>query len=327
MGHNAGSLAWDGSSAPASMQTIGRTWRIAETGDVGTVTISIDTRDTDADMPSVASLNGRLYVVVDDDAGASPDFSDETVLGNTVKRLWDDGTNGDTTSGDGVYSVSGVEVGDNQYISFAQDTPPTPGAVSSGIKLWLKADNAVFTDTASSTAPADAGVVNRWHDLSGNNRIFSAGTTPNYRSATNAEAINFNPVVDFVGGQSDTMNYFGSIPGVTAAHNDLHYYSVVVTDSFSNENDQLVMPGMSSGSGYFAFRTSQGNANHYLSATSNQAVSYTNSNSVTGYPYLWHTYNKTTGADEMGVKRNNKTILTYPVASSMTSNNVTNYLF
>jgi hypothetical protein len=106
---------------------VSRVWRVEKTGTVGTISLAIDTQDPQFDLPQASSSNGRLYVTIDDETGVTPTFTDETVVGGTVIRLYDDATNGDETAGDGVFSVSGLTLANGAYFTVTQDTPPSPG--------------------------------------------------------------------------------------------------------------------------------------------------------------------------------------------------------
>jgi hypothetical protein len=325
--NNANSRVWTTSGAPTGKQIVARNWKFQKTGTVGNVTIAVDTQNTNdadrsADLPTISSANGYLYLVIDDEAAATANFTDET--GGTVVRMYDDGTNGDATAGDKVYTINNLSLTNGVYFTVAQDQQIYPGAVSGGIKAWYKADTGVYTNTAGTTAPtADAQTIQRWLDVSGNNKTLTSGTTPDFRIGTGASAINFNPTINFENGQNDYMTVPAAIGGVLdgGTYNDLHYYAVVHTDSTGQENEMFVQTGMTTGSTYFGMRgVTQGNANHYINGTSNQATNAANSGFVTGFPHLYHMYNKTTGPDELGLTRNGKIALTYPIASPMTAN-------
>jgi hypothetical protein len=203
LAHNlADSRKWTTSGAPTGTNIVARSWKVEKTGTIGTVTIAINTENTagtnyQSDLPPIAHPNGRLYLVVDDEAGATPNFTDETVVGSTIIRLYDDGTNGDQTANDKVYTVNNLTFPSGAFFTVAQDTPPTPGGVGTGLKAWYKAGSNVYTDTGATTVPTEAQAVSRWLDISGNNKTLISGTTPDYRIATSSQAINFNPAVDF----------------------------------------------------------------------------------------------------------------------------------
>lgn len=194
--HNNGEVSkWTNTGAPTGKQIVARNWKVQKTGTVGSVTLAVNTQNTSSDIPTISSVNGKLYLVLDDEASTTANFTDET--GGTVIEMYDNGTNGDITAGDKVYTVSGVNLTNGMYFTVAQDISPAPGGVSNGLKAWYNAGNGVYTDTAATTVPTEAQPVNRWLDLSGNNKTLIPGTTPDYRTATSSQAMNFNPVVDF----------------------------------------------------------------------------------------------------------------------------------
>lgn len=101
---------------------------------------------------------------------------------------------------------------------------------------------------------------------------------------------------------------------------DLHLYAVEHTDGATPDGVVFGQNGMN-GSGQFAFRVVEGGANHRVGGTSDQSTSATNSGFAYGYPYVYHSYNKTTNSAALGLTRNYKTALTYPIASPMTGTN------
>lgn len=75
--------------------------------------------------------------------------------------------------------------------------PPSPGGVSSGLKLWLKADAGVTPST-------DSGAVTAWNDQSGNAYHLTSigGTAPRIYTTSKTNLINFNPSIKFLGNGS-----------------------------------------------------------------------------------------------------------------------------
>jgi hypothetical protein len=66
----------------------------------------------------------------------------------------DDGsTLGDTVAGDKIYTINNLALDDTDKFTFVQTTLPTPGAYSTGITGWYKANEGVFSDTSGTTVP------------------------------------------------------------------------------------------------------------------------------------------------------------------------------
>ena len=105
--HNGGNTTWTTNELPVSglnqIQRIAREWRLDETGDVGTVTIALDTTDLLA-RPTVAYT--RFVLLVDNDG----DFSDANIY--EMQSL----------GGDNIYEVD-IDISDGQYISFGTVIP------------------------------------------------------------------------------------------------------------------------------------------------------------------------------------------------------------
>ncbi|MEL6525152.1 MAG: hypothetical protein AAFQ07_05515, partial [Chloroflexota bacterium] len=184
---------------PSGYERINRAWRVQETGDVGTVTITLDTNDADIDLPNITGADGNLYFVRDATT-ADDDLSNETPI-----QMYDDATNGDTVSGDGIYAISGIDFADGQEFTFAQLTGPAPGAEKSNLVGWWKANKGVYANvdkTVLSSADAE-GDVKLWEDQSGlgYDLIDPSGAdsdnqvNPYYGGTTNY-TLNFNPTIN-----------------------------------------------------------------------------------------------------------------------------------
>jgi hypothetical protein len=122
------------------------------------------------------------------------------------------------------------------------------------------------------------------------------------------------------------MQVSSAIGGVLGGdtYNDLHVYTVQLNDSTTSSGEGFMQNSMTNGAGRFGFYGSvQGGSNHYISGTSNQATNASSSGFVVGSPYIYHMYNKTTGPDELGLVRNGKTAIIYPIASPLTAGNGT----
>jgi len=149
-----------------------REWQVQNTGTVGAVNVKFDGF---ADYDLLSDIDG--------------DFSttgDQTVLGTLD-------ANGELT---------GVTFTDGAYLNLAF-LAPFPGGVSTNLALWLKADNIM--------GASDGAEFTNWFDSSGNNNTANqtdGDNRPVYFSADNAQAINFNPTVNFNEGSQFNYDHF-----------------------------------------------------------------------------------------------------------------------
>lgn len=102
--------------APTGYSLLTRKWFTQETGDIGTVTLGFNVANTNYDIPTTQ----QYYVIVDTDNDAS--FTDETPV-----QLFDNGTNGDETSGDLIFSLNNINLNNGNLFTLA-----TPSTVISG---------------------------------------------------------------------------------------------------------------------------------------------------------------------------------------------------
>ena len=100
-GHDGAALdSWSVVDTPVNVQArVARVWRVDQTGDVGTVSLSFDLSDV---AGSVTSSDLRLLIDTDNDGV----FSDETVVGGGV-------ISGATNTSGNVYQWTGVAIDDN----------------------------------------------------------------------------------------------------------------------------------------------------------------------------------------------------------------------
>ena len=172
-GDNAGSSSWTVTGAPASRQVLARTWKVQESGTVGSVKVQIADDSGSNGLPAEVTT---VYLLVDADGNFSS--------GATEYAMTLNGTNWEAN----------VDFTNGQFFTFATMVPPTPGGVSSTLRLWLKADAGVTTS---------GGDVTLWADQSGNglspgvsNLLAPVNNGPTYITGS---SINFNPSVDFNG--------------------------------------------------------------------------------------------------------------------------------
>jgi uncharacterized repeat protein (TIGR01451 family) len=149
-----------------------RTWKIDETGTVGSVQVRV---------PKALFSNSNVALFRSSD----PTFTSSDPL-QTL-------SSSDAT----YYYFNGINFADGQYFTFAQAPTPGPGGLTAGLQLWLKADADTYSD-AGATAAANNGTVQQWDDQSSNlNQLANTGVAqqPVFMSS----GINFNPILRFNG--------------------------------------------------------------------------------------------------------------------------------
>jgi hypothetical protein len=206
----------------AGYQRLSRLWKVQSTGTPGTVKIEVDINDPDLDLPNITGTDGKLYVLRDGNINGL--FNDLAPI-----LMYDDGTNGDTVAGDNIWTRQFANAfTNNEVFTFAQLTPVMPGGVSNNIMTWYKADSGVYDDALGADVAVDGDGASLWQDKSGNSRNSTASSgTLTYKGATNSQAINFNPAIDF-----DGTNDFFTVPSTTLPAGDTQYTTraVYVTD-------------------------------------------------------------------------------------------------
>ena len=197
-GNDDGAVTWTPSDAPSGYQIITRKWGVQENnGDVGNVLIEIDVEDADLDIPGIPGSNQNYYFVFDSDNDGN--LSDEMPI-----IMYDNGTNGDVSSGDDIWTAQNINLNDGTEFTLAS-IPTAPGGVANNLGLWLKGD--------AGLDEADSADVDTWADQSGLVRDFAdgggVGRRPTYHfDTTNAtDQINFNPVLQFQASQDDMLTY------------------------------------------------------------------------------------------------------------------------
>ncbi|AUD06242.1 Ig-like domain-containing protein [Spirosoma pollinicola] len=171
VGDNGAPASYSTSYAPSTFSPVvagsfyrmGRTWKVQETGIVGTVTISVP-----------ASTKAER-LLVSGDGTFTPGSTQEIAL---------------TADGNGNLTAT-VNFNNGDYFSFGA-TAFAPGGVVANLEVWVKADAGI--------AAADGGNVTTWADqsLSSYDLIQpTAANQPVYRASN--KLVNFNPSVDFSG--------------------------------------------------------------------------------------------------------------------------------
>lgn len=167
---------WNSSDVPTGyVNRLSRVWRVAETGETGTFSISFDLSGLGVDMSDPTK-----FAFLIDDNGV---FNDATAY-----------TTGRSVVGN-VVTFTGAGINTNQYFGLASSLIPGPGGVAA-TKVWLRADEQVYVD-AGTTLAANNQTVQQWNTLGGvtaaNATQGTAGNRPTY--LTNIS--NGNPVVRF----------------------------------------------------------------------------------------------------------------------------------
>ncbi len=188
-GNNNATNTWTSDGAPSGYKILSRVWETQETGEAGNITLFVAVENTNYDIPSL-SYGSSFYLIYDTDNDNS--LSDEEPI-----VLYDDGSHGDETSSDNVWSIHATNLGNNTLFSFATQVTPYPGGVD-GVQLWLKGNAGVNHSSGNVTS---------WEDQAGSNTMTSFDNPQ-----TNQTEINFNNVVELDG----TDDYFdgGTIIGM-----------------------------------------------------------------------------------------------------------------
>ncbi|MEO9806479.1 MAG: LamG-like jellyroll fold domain-containing protein [Reichenbachiella sp.] len=115
---------------------LGRKWKVAETGDVGTVTISLDL----SSISSVADRELASYSLIIDD---NENMSSPT---NILKP---------SSVSSNVITFENVDFSTGDYFVLGTAVSASPGNVSSGLSLWFKAGAGVSTSGSNVTSWVD----------------------------------------------------------------------------------------------------------------------------------------------------------------------------
>ncbi|WP_185155618.1 DUF11 domain-containing protein [Rudanella paleaurantiibacter] len=141
-----------------------RTWRVTETGTVGTVVVG------------VASSTGAEYLLVSNSASFVPANTQELVL---------------TPDGNGNL-VTTIDLADGQFFTFGA-AQKAPGGVSSNLTIWLKSDAGVVTSGTAVTQWDNQALLNPY-SLSQT----AAANRPEYITS-GSQMVNYNPTLYFKG--------------------------------------------------------------------------------------------------------------------------------
>ena len=174
-GHNAPTI-WNSTDVPSPyINRLTRIWRAAETGDVGSFSISFDLTGLGIDMTDPT----RFALLVDTDGNfsdASAHTTGRTIVGNVV-------------------SFTGASINNNDYFSLACPLIPGPGGVAA-TTVWLRADEDVYVN-AGTTLATNGQTVQQWNTRNGLTAATASQSTPANRPTYLTNIMNGNPVLRF----------------------------------------------------------------------------------------------------------------------------------
>ncbi len=187
-GHDNGALSFGSTDIPSSINNrIERVWRVSESSEVGTITISFDL----STLPgNIDEANIRLLIDSDNDGL----FSDESDGVGVIS--------GGSDIGSSIIQWTGVDIDDNQRFSLGVITQGHlgPGGVglvdgSSNLSMWL--------DATTITGQANGSNMGTWSDQSGNsNDALVDVAAPNYLSTGGGNGL---PAVNFDDGRTENF--------------------------------------------------------------------------------------------------------------------------
>lgn len=151
-------------------ERVDREWRVDETGDVGTVSVTF----ANGTAGLKASSANDIFILLDSDS----DFSNGILSSQSA-----------TSIGSGGAVFEGVNFADANFFTFASRFTG-PGGIEDNIAIWYKADTLSQADNSPITSILD---------VSGSNNSASqpnAGSEPTFIDSGDSE-INFNPALQF----------------------------------------------------------------------------------------------------------------------------------
>jgi hypothetical protein len=207
-GHNGGSTnSWQ---SAGSYNKVNRTWKVQNTGNVGSVNLQIN-------LSGYPGGAGFYYVLVDNDENFSNGIVGAYKLSQGTGSLY----SGSVTfpNGTSFFSIGYQIAGQNVF--------------------WVKADSGTSTTT-------DNSAVNSWSDQSGNSNSASQGSSGNQPTYQENEA-NFNPVVLF-DGTNDFMS-LSSNDGLGYGSSERTSFVVARENSTTNDTWSFVFAYGTPGTG------------------------------------------------------------------------------
>ncbi|WPP50100.1 T9SS type A sorting domain-containing protein [Catalinimonas niigatensis] len=217
-GNDGTAVSWIQASVPAgNADRFARTWYVQETGEVGTVDLSINMNQLGIDIDN-STVN--LFQAP---AGSSVPNTFSTATAHT------NGVRSTNSEGQIIVTFQNIDFSNGEYFTIGGDIQTTsPGGVKDDLSMWFKADGGVSVSGSS---------VMRWSDYSGNaNDVYQGNNSlrPTYIS----HEINFNPAIDF------DNDYLDGIDGFYTQD----YFIVAKPDAIVNRsNNQGALVGFESG--------------------------------------------------------------------------------
>lgn len=173
-GNDDDALTFSETGAPADRQILARKWIIEESGS-GNVEISVPDNSSSA-ATVLPNAEGTIYLLADTDTNFSSGATEITMTLNGTE--WEATTN----------------LSSFTYFTFATELPSGPGAITSNLTFWFKADSSAWNDDGATNLATDGQSIARWSDLSGNgNDATDNGADPIWREVYNS----YNPTVDY----------------------------------------------------------------------------------------------------------------------------------
>lgn len=183
LGNNGAAITFVTSNVPVgAVERLERIWRIAETGDVGTITISFDVTTL-----GINTSNSTINLFVAPSAATMPAglSTANVIVGGVFSK---DADNRD------ILTFTNVDFSNGQYFTIGGDVQTnSPGGTSVAPSLWLRADQGV-TQTSNN--------VSKWTDYGGGGNDVIQGN-PAQQPVLVPNAFNFNPAIEF---SSDFMD-------------------------------------------------------------------------------------------------------------------------
>lgn len=249
-GDNAASVStWTSTGSPStSRQIVSRTWKVQETGSIGSVKIQIADNSGTNGLPSEVNT---IYLLTDADGNFS--------AGATEVVMTLNGTNWEAN----------VDLTNGQFFTFATDIQRAPGGVVTNNTLWLKAD-------AGTSSTSDGAAVNTWTNSASGAQVSTAavGFRPIFK--VTSSNLNFNPVLDF-GGDDD---YFAGTSNFGVTGTSLFTAFAVSRRATDNTSD-MFFGGNANSNNNFGFSIQAGDqavieANNYGKKIGSNSTSLSN---------------------------------------------------
>jgi hypothetical protein len=276
------------------------------------------TFDLDAMNISVSQARG-MRVVVDDNGVFTA--GTQTVYPTTGEPTYDALTNS--------VSFTGISLADGQYFTLAIPRL-VPGGVATGLRAWFRADAGTYNTStlASQAVSTDNSDMAYWKDVSGNAyHLSTQQSNPDFRSATNDLAINYNPVVDFENANNDILitpsTLGGGVWGTSGSTvPNIESYQVIKQETYGSASHSGLWGGQNS----TEFITGLSNTDLYFQSGGSIQVPFSTLGSSLNTPYMYGTQGYSTGTAHKSIQQNGKTVVQNTTFSSLTTNTTRTYV-